>query len=84
MNSKQTKDLLALFENMASLDIGKFEESFNSVEMIKAYRMRIQNIEVWNFRNIEYGKVSFPKQQARGYQRRNSINVGFIWPKWFG
>ena len=76
MNSKQTKDLLALFENMASLDIGKFEESFNSVEMIKAYRMRIQNIEVWNFRNIEYGKVSFPNSKLEDIREGNPSVLG--------
>lgn len=76
MNNKQTKDLFTLAENMLSSGFDKFVEGIDPVNMFKAYRMRIQKIEVWNFRNIEYGTVSFPNSKLEDISVGNPSLLG--------
>ncbi len=76
MNNKQEKANQKTIDNLTSIDFEKIKENFNNLNVLKFSYMRIQSIEVWNFRNIEHGKINFPNAKPEDIRDRNPSLLG--------
>ena len=66
-------------KKMPSLDMEKLGNDINSINALDFYKrsyMRIQSIEVWNFRNIEHGKVIFPNSKLEDISHGSPSMLG--------
>ena len=76
MRNKQKKYNQIIIDRMANIDIEKVKNCFNFIEFFNGFYMRIRSIEVWDFRNIEHGKINFPNTKLEDIQDRNPSILG--------
>lgn len=76
MDTKQDKYISSLKKNLDSFDIEKIKNLTSQLNIFDVFHIRIQSIEVWNFRNIEHGKVSFPNSTLEDIQEETPSMLG--------